>query len=380
MKTILFAFDSFKESMSAETACQMAKEGFSAVFGDRYLYRCFPMADGGEGTLDILLQCGEGTLKRVLVTGPYGKPVEAKIGLRHDKTAIIESAQACGLMLTSIDERHPLTATTFGLGEMINAVLDEGCKKILFTLGGSATCDGGFGMLLALGAIPVWEEGFLQPQERSKQGIPQLLTHLKSLDLTPVYERLRGCELIIASDVTNPLLGENGAAAVFAPQKGATVEEVAVLEEALAHLSRLVSPQSADQAGAGAAGGLGWALLTLGASMESGISLVMRETGFLDALSQAEMIFTGEGAIDGQTVQGKVVSGILQAAAPYHVPVIAFAGAIKGDLALLYQMGLTAAFSINDRIMPIEQALKEGPEAMKRTAEKVARLLASSKN
>lgn len=376
MPTILLAFDSFKESMSALEACAHAEIGLCRALPNCRILS-FPMADGGEGTLDVLLAARGGKRKQAVVTGPYGKSVTAQFGLLPDGTAIIESAEACGLMRT--EERHPLDASSFGVGELIQAAIRSGSRRLLLTLGGSATNDGGLGMLLALGAAAQWasDSGATQ-QSSSLIGTPRQAPLLRSLDLSPVHRMLAGCTLLLACDVRNPLLGISGASTVFGPQKGADPETLPLLEQALVHVSGLVAPKLREFPGAGAAGGLGWALLALGAQMESGISLVMRETGLLKAIPQADFILTGEGAIDGQTSFGKAVSGIAEAAQMHHVPTIALTGKLGRELEPLYRLGLTAAFSITDCPKPLKQALIEGPQALELAAEQVGRLWAAA--
>lgn len=319
---ILIASDKFKGSVTgAEVAASLA-EGIRRVIPDA-LVEAVPVADGGEGTVDAAVASGFEVVS-VEVTGPVGDPVSARFAVRGAE-AIIEMAAASGLDLLSNDEKAPLTATSRGTGDLIAAALDRGCTTIVLGVGGSANTDGGAGMLQALGVALHTAEGPVAAGGAA-------LVDLVSVDVSGLDPRLAEASIVLASDVDNPLLGDRGAAAVFAPQKGASADDVAALEAALSHFSWLLEKQpgvrsSADTPGAGAAGGVGYAALAVfGASREPGIEVVQRLTGLADRLVGADLVITGEGSLDDQSLGGKTPLGVAAAARAVDVPVVAVCG------------------------------------------------------
>lgn len=319
---ILIASDKFKGSATgAEIAASLA-EGIRRVIPDA-LVEAVPVADGGEGTVDAAVTSGFEVVS-VKATGPVGDPVSARFAVRGAE-AIIEMAAASGLDLLPNGEKAPLTATSRGTGELIAAALDRGCTTIVLGVGGSANTDGGAGMLQALGVALHTAEGPVAAGGAA-------LVDLVSVDVSGLDPRLAEASIVLASDVDNPLLGDRGAAAVFAPQKGASADDVAALEAALSRFAWLLEKQpgvrsSADAPGAGAAGGVGYAALAvLGASREPGIEVVQRLTGLADRLVGADLVITGEGSLDDQSLGGKTPLGVAAAARAVDVPVVAVCG------------------------------------------------------
>lgn len=355
MATILIAPDSYKGSLSAaEVAQTIAKEWQEIRINDTLLIH--PMADGGEGTMEAVLTALKGEKRKAQVSDPLGRTITAYWGwIEESKTAIVEMAQASGLHCVADDERDVLKATTYGTGELIKEALDAGAKTIFLTLGGSATNDAGVGMLSALGAIFTDAQG----QRISHGGAA--LAQLAAIDLTHFDKRIKDTVFIAACDVDNPLCGSRGASAVFGPQKGAAPDHVKLLDAALAHCANICSftlgVDLQNTAGAGAAGGTGFAALAfLGATFRPGIDLVAELTGMVDAMKQADLVITGEGRLDSQVMHGKAVMGITLLAAQYHVPVVALAGALGDGYEDLYAHGLTAAFSISNGPCTLEES------------------------
>ena len=375
-KTFVLAPDSFKESMTAQQACQAMQRGLQRVFPEA-AYIHVPMADGGEGTVDALVAAAQGERLSCTVAGPLlAQKVETYFGLiDHGKTAVIEMAKANGIHLLEPSLRNPLFTTTFGTGEMIKLALDQGVSKIIIGLGGSVTNDAGMGMAQALGVQFLDAQG--QPVV---QGGGQL-HHIVQMDLSGLDVRLQQVELVIASDVNNPLCGENGASQVFGPQKGASAEMVQQLDQNLAYFANLVQFQLqldyADVAGAGAAGGLGFGLMVFaGAKIRSGVEIVIEETRLAEKIEQADYVLTGEGGIDFQTKFGKTPYGVAQVAKRLNKPVIACAGAIGKGIEELYTEGFTTIFGIVEGACDLQTALSHGEQNLARTCENIARLLA----
>ena len=325
---ILIAPDSFKESVEALDVCHAIQSGFSQVFPDAD-YKLLPMADGGEGTSAVLSYVLGGRWKEVRVHDPLMRPINAKYLLLENETAVIEIAQACGLHLLTSEERNPLITSSYGVGELIADALSEGVKRIIIGLGGSATNDAGLGMLTALGMIFYDDEGKPLAQGGSE------LANLKQIEGAKLHPKLRDTVFEVACDVTNPLCGSSGASAIFGPQKGASSEQVALLDKALSHFA-MVSGQHSYQdyqniAGAGAAGGLGFALMTFcGANLKSGFDTVAEAVSLAEHIANADLVITGEGKLDAQTLMGKVAGGISQLAKASHKPVIAICGSVDG--------------------------------------------------
>jgi glycerate kinase len=377
MKKIVIAPDSFKGSVTAAEACEAIKRGIRKFLPDAEIIS-LPMADGGEGTVDALVAATGGTLRHAPVRGPLGEDVLAAYGLLGEpgtKTAIIEMAASSGLPLVPSDQRNPLNTTTYGLGELILDALAQGCKKILLGLGGSATNDGGCGMAQALGARFYNQAG----TEIDTYVTGRLAGAISSLDCEELHEVVRDAEFVTACDVTNPLLGENGASYTYGPQKGATPEIVRELDANLAHVYDLIEAETGAQvrdiAGAGAAGGLGAAVLAfLNAKLERGIELVMRESGFDEKIQGADLIITGEGRIDKTSAQGKSLSGIAAAAAKQNIPVIALAGSVNDDPNLVQNIGLRAIIPICDESLPLAQAMAQGKALLEAAAARIPEL------
>jgi glycerate kinase len=334
---ILIAPDSFKGNMRAAEVCAAISEGILRADGGAEIYRV-PLADGGEGTARALTEAAGGRFVKAKVTGPLGETVEAEFGLIHgDKTAVLDMASASGIELVSRERLNPLKATSYGTGELIRAALDAGVQEIVLGIGGSATVDGGIGMLAALGFGITDGKG-----APAGQG-GEALERIAAVDVRGADPRLREVSIKVACDVTNPLLGPRGAAAIFGPQKGATPAMVETLDRGLGKLAeawiRAGLASDVEQPGDGAAGGVGAAVrICLGARMESGALLVMEHAGFFDKLEGADLVITGEGMTDGQTLGGKLCSVAAQESRRRGVPVALLSGALGGDVAPLLEI------------------------------------------
>ena len=373
-KTFVLAPDSFKESMTAKQVCIAMETGLRRVFPDAH-YIHVPMADGGEGTTQSLIDATGGQLISLSVTGPLGTPVTACFGIMgRGDTAVIEMASASGIHYVDQHTRNPLLTTSRGTGELILACLDRGIKKIILGLGGSATNDGGAGMAEALGV------GFFDRQGNRLPAGGGALGALHHIDITALDSRLAGVDIQVACDVTSPLCGPEGASAVFGPQKGATPEMVALLDRNLAHYAAVVSQQLgkdvATLPGAGAAGGLGAGLMAFTpCTLRKGIDIVVEYSGLSDKMAGADFCFTGEGRIDSQTRFGKTPYGVARIASQHNVPVIAVAGSIGDDVASLYDTGIDAIFGIIPHAADIHSLMQEGQQNMARTCENIGRLI-----
>ena len=371
----VLAPDSFKESMTAEQACAAMQRGIEKALPNAQFMHV-PMADGGEGTVDALVSARHGRKVDIEVSNPliYSK-VETYFGLiENDQTAVLEMALANGIHLIKPSQRNPLLTSTLGTGEMIKAALDLGVSKIIIGLGGSVTNDAGAGMAQALGAK------FFDENDQVVQVGGGQLSQIKSIDFSQLDSRLKSTEIIIASDVNNPLCGKNGASHIFAPQKGATSEMVEVLDQNLKYFADLIAQHIGQDfqniAGAGAAGGLGFGLMTFaGAKIRSGVEIVIEETGLAEKIAQSDYVFTGEGGIDFQTKFGKTPFGVAQVAMRFNKPVIAFAGYVGEGIEELYDEGFTAIFGIVDGACDLPTALKNGEKNLERTCENIARTL-----
>ncbi|MDX1303879.1 glycerate kinase [Photobacterium sp.] len=368
---IVIAPDSYKESLTAMEVATAIEAGFRQVLPDAEYYK-LPMADGGEGTVQSLVDATNGTVIECPVTGPMGEPVQGFYGLMGDgKTAIIEMAAASGLHLVPTEQRNPLQTTTYGTGELIKAVLAQGVEHIIVGIGGSATNDGGIGMAQALGIRMLDADG----KEIGYGG--GALARLNTIDMSGLDPRLADVKLEVACDVDNPLCGPKGASHVFGPQKGATPEMVEQLDANLARYAEIINRQLGrdvkDMAGAGAAGGLGAALLgLLQASLRPGIDIVMDAVNLSDIVADADLVITGEGRIDSQTIHGKTPIGIARTAKKFHLPVIAIAGCVSRDSNVVYDHGIDAVFSVVPRAMALSDALNEAAFNVQMTARNVA--------
>ncbi|QPK88949.1 glycerate kinase [Bacillus velezensis] len=375
---IIIAPDSFKESMTSKEAADSIEKGFKAVFPDAE-YTKIPAADGGEGTVQALTDATGGSIIKKTVTGPLGTPVNAAYGLLGDgRTAVIEMAEASGLHLVPRHLRDPLNTTTRGTGELIADAASRGASEIIIGLGGSATNDGGTGMASALGVRFLNEEG----QEIHDGG--GALHTLASIDISGLSPDLKHIRFRAACDVENPLTGENGASYVFGPQKGASEKTKVVLDRNLYHFADVLRRQHDIEAdtvkGAGAAGGLGAGLIAfLQAEIQSGIDVVLDTLSFSDQIRDADLVITGEGQIDGQTIFGKTPAGIAARAAAQEIPVIALAGSLSKNFEHVYSAGITAVFSIVPGAVSLEDALASGRFNLESTARNAAALYRAAK-
>lgn len=371
---IVIAPDSFKESLTALQVANSIEKGFRSIFPDAEIIKV-PMADGGEGTVQSLVDATGGQLINKTVTGPLGESVDAFIGiLGNGKTAVIEMAAASGLHLVPAEERNPLIATTRGTGELILEALNLGVDHIIIGIGGSATNDGGAGMAKALGARLVDVNG-----NEIKEG-GGALHELAYIDITQLDPRLAEVKFEIACDVDNPLTGPRGASAIFGPQKGATPEMVKQLDENLAHYASIIErdldKKINEVPGAGAAGGLGGGLLAfLPAKLIKGVDIVIKATGLADHLKDASLVVTGEGKVDGQTIYGKTPIGVAKTAKKYNVPVIAIAGNVAKDSDIVYEYGIDSVFSIVPGIIPLSDAFEHAAEYVERLAANIASVM-----
>lgn len=369
---IVIAPDSFKESLSAPEVAEQIAAGFQAVFAEAHCVQ-LPIADGGEGTVDAMVAATGGRKVSVQVTGPLGQPVQACYGVTGDgHTAVIEMAAASGLALVPPAARNPMKTTSFGTGELIRHALDNGLRHFIIGIGGSATNDGGAGMLQALGAR------FLQQDEQQEIGFGGgELVALAKIAVDGMDRRLQECQVTVACDVDNPLTGRRGASAIFGPQKGATPEMVAQLDRNLKHFANLVKRdlrRDIDAVpGAGAAGGMGAALMAfLQADLRPGVEIVIEAIGLAEALEGADLVITGEGRIDGQTIYGKAPAGVARLAKRFGLPVIGFAGSLTRDADVVHEHGLDAIFSVVNRPCRLEEAFQEAGENLRMTARNVA--------
>lgn len=354
---VVVAVDSLKGSLTSMEAGNAIAEGvLRADAQAEVIVR--PLADGGEGTVDALV-CGmNGTIQNAVVTGPLGVPVNCKYGIiEQTKTAVIEMAGAAGITLISEEERNPMHTTSYGVGEVIKDAITKGCRRFIIGIGGSATNDGGIGMLQALGY------GFLDKEKKQVSFGAKGLEQLETITDTYVIPELAECEFRIACDVTNTLCGENGCSAVYGPQKGATPAMILQMDKWLGHYAALAKDlypkANALQAGTGAAGGLGFAFLSFtNAVLESGIKIVLEETQIESYIEDADIVVTGEGRLDGQTAMGKGPAGVARLAKRYHIPVIAFAGSLAKEAVECNKNGIDAFFPILRSIVTLEDAMK----------------------
>ncbi|HUT75561.1 MAG TPA: glycerate kinase [Armatimonadota bacterium] len=371
---IVIAPDSFKGSLTAVAAADAIEQGVRAVVPSAELVRV-PLADGGEGTAQALVDATGGRLVQQRVWGPLREPVEAFFGiLGDDTTGVVETAAASGLALVPAERRDPRVTTTYGTGQLIAAAMDQGCTKVIVAVGGSATNDGGAGMAQALGARLTDDNG-----EQLGPGGAEL-ARLAKVDVSNMDARVRTTEFCIATDVNNPLCGPQGASAVYGPQKGATPDMVRELDSALMRyatvIARDLKQEVADRPGAGAAGGLGAGLMAfLGAQPRMGIAVVLETVDFESYLEAADLVITGEGRIDSQTAYGKTLSGLGRLARRYNVPVIALAGAVHEEAERLAEIGIDAAVSIVPAPMTEAEAMAQAGALLQDAAEKVMRLI-----
>jgi len=370
---IVVAPDSFKGSLTAKEAAENIRIGIQRVYPDIEI-SCVPMADGGEGTVQSLVDATGGRLLHAKVAGPMLHEVDAFYGILGDeKTAVIEMAAASGLPLVEENQRNPLLASTYGTGELIKQALDRGCRNFIIGLGGSATNDGGYGMAKALGVRFLDKDG----QDIGHGG--GSLSKLASVDVSQMDGRLKECQFTAACDVDNPLCGPRGATYVFGPQKGVKDEMLEILDKNLAHYAEAIKStlhiDIKDCPGAGAAGGLGGGLMAfLGASLQRGVDIVIETVRLEQQVKGADLVITGEGMMDYQTQFGKTPYGVAKVAKKYNIPVIGLVGMIGKDANILYDMGIDTIFSIVNGPMPLETAIAKGPTLLQDAAERIIRL------
>ena len=354
MKKVIIAIDSFKGSLSTFQSGNAVKDGILSVYPDAEII-ISPIADGGEGTVDAIISATEGRMVSVDVSDPLGRNVTANYGIA-DKTAIIEMSAAAGITLIDESERNPLNTTTFGVGEMIKDAIERGCRKFVVGIGGSATNDGGIGMLQALGFEFLDKDG--AQVAKGAKGLKDIVC-IKTENALP---QLKECEFCVACDVKNTLCGDNGCSAVYGPQKGATPEMIKDMDKWLseyAKLTKTVLPDSdADAPGTGAAGGMGFALMSyLNGKLESGIDIVIKETELEKHIKNADVVITGEGRLDGQSYMGKAPIGVAKLAKKYGKTVIAFSGAVTEDAVKCNEHGIDAFFPIVRKPCTLEDAM-----------------------
>lgn len=373
---VVIASDSFKGSMTSIEAGSGAAEGIRRVYPDAQII-VRPLADGGEGTVDALVSGCGGEMHSLTVTGPLGEKTTAKYGITApDKTAVIETAQACGITLVDRSRLNPLAATTYGVGEIIKDAVKNGCRSFIIGLGGSATNDGGAGMLQALGFELLDKNG--RQIGHGAEGLRDLV----SISNKNAVSGLESCTFSAACDVTNPLCGKNGCSNVFAPQKGACKEMIPVMDKWLmsyASVSKKINPAADENyPGAGAAGGLGFALRTfLHADLMPGTDIILNKTGLEEYIKKADIVVTGEGRLDSQTVMGKAPAGVAAIAKKYSKPVIALCGCAADDANVCNNKGIDAFFPIIKSAVTIEEAMdpQNALRNMSDTAEQIFRLI-----
>lgn len=370
---IVIAPDSFKESLTALAVAEAIGEGFRRILPQAQ-YRLVPMADGGEGLVQSIVDATQGEKFSTQVTAPLGNKVSASWGMTGDgQSAVIEMAEASGLHLVPTDKRNPLISTSYGTGELISTALDKGLRRIILGIGGSATNDGGVGMLQALGAK------FVDKTGKSLSFGGAALADLAQIDMSGLDPRLQETRIEVACDVDNPLCGEHGASAVFGAQKGATKADIQRLDAALRHFAEQVQAQLGidiqTPKGAGAAGGMGGGLMLLPqVRLRSGIQMVIEAVDLAAAIADADIVVTGEGRMDGQSVHGKTPIGVAKLAKSAGKPVIAIVGSLREDYPAVYEAGIDAVFPIIRQINSLENTLQAGRENLISTAENVARL------
>lgn len=370
---IVIAPDSYKGSLSALEVANNIEKGIRRIFNNLTIEK-IPMADGGEGTVQSLVDSTNGKIVNVIVKGPLGKDVTAFYGILGDaKTAIIEMAAASGLPLIPKEEKNPLITTSYGTGQLIKDALDKDCKNIIIGLGGSATNDGGVGAAKALGVK------FLDKEGNNIGEGGGAVDKLNSIDISNIDPRIKDCNITAACDVDNPLCGPKGASHVFGPQKGADSSMIEFLDKNLSHYAEIIkrdlSIDIINTPGSGAAGGLGAGIMAfLNASMKRGIDIVIELTDLEQKIKDADLVFTGEGMIDFQTAFGKAPFGVAKIAKKYDIPVIAIAGGIGKDAETLYSKGFDSIFSIVDGPMTLDNAIENSSILIERTAERIARV------
>ena len=370
---IVIAPDSFKDSLSAESVAQAIARGLTEVLPNAELVRC-PMADGGEGTVDAILAVMSGERRQAIVEGPLGVEVTARWGwLPQSRTAIIEMAEASGLQLIPLEQRDACLSSSYGTGQLILQALDAGAKKIILTIGGSATNDGGAGMLDALGVR------FYDASTRELNPGGLALRDLVTIDLAGMDSRLQSICFEVAADVDNPLCGAHGASFTFGRQKGASVEQIEMLDKALTRFAdccaSILGQDDRNDPGAGAAGGMGFAAKAfLKAGFRPGVEVVAELVGLAEKVKGADLVITGEGRCDAQTLRGKTPIGVARIAREQGVPVVILAGTLGEGYEALYEHGIDAAFALVSGPMSLADACLQAPRLLRERARDIARL------
>ncbi|MBM7554474.1 glycerate kinase [Thalassobacillus pellis] len=369
---IIVAPDSFKGSLSAVEVSNSIHLGIKRVFPQAEVLQ-LPVADGGEGTMDTLVSATGGEKREATVVGPLGNKVEASYGILGDgETCVIEMASASGLALIPDGKLSPLKATTYGTGQLIKKALDDGFSSFILALGGSATNDGGAGMLQALGL------NILDEQSKPIAYGGGELNKVTKIEMESFDERIKGCQFLIASDVQNPFIGSEGASHIFGPQKGATPDMVRLLDQNMDHwaneIEKVTGIQLHELPGAGAAGGIGGAFLAFFPSkMKRGIDIVLEHTGLIDSLKGTDLVITGEGQVDLQTASGKTPMGVAQAAHRENIPTVIIAGSVGEGVEILYQFGVVSVSSIINRPLTLRESMKNADVLLTTSAEQVVR-------
>jgi len=377
---VVIAIDSFKGSMSSLEAGSAIADGIRRAYERNNNTKALPnidicpIADGGEGTVDALVEGMRGRIMTSLVKGPLGEPTKAKWGIIDDgkaKTAVIEMAEAAGIALLTKEQLNPFETTTYGVGELIKSAITEGCRKFIIGIGGSSTNDGGVGMLQALGYD--FMDGNAKPIARGAKGLKEL----ESISGEHRLQELSECTFQVACDVKNPLCGNMGCSVVYGPQKGATAVMIEQMDAWLAHYAKL-SAGDMDYPGSGAAGGMGFAFRTfLNASLEPGIDIVLEETKLEDRIKDVDIVITGEGRMDSQTIMGKAPVGVASLAKKYGKKVIAFCGCASDDAAVVNDHGIDAYFTILQGVVSLDEALEKttAMSNLSKTAEQVFNII-----
>ena len=368
---ILIAPDSFKETLTATDAANAIEEGFLDIFPEANILK-LPIADGGEGTVDVLVTATQGKYFSTKVSGPTGEYINAKWGmLGNSKTAVIEIAEACGLHLVTLKKRNPMNTSSFGVGELILAATDEGAEHIIIGLGGSATNDGGMGFLKAIGVQ------FLDSFGKELTGGVESLNTLSDINITSIDSRLKGVSFEIACDVDNPLIGPQGASVIFGSQKGADEKMINQLDNLLSHYSRIASSKLNNnlsmQPGAGSAGGIGYGFLAfLKADQKSGVQIILEKLNFEQHLSTTDLVITGEGRFDSQSLRGKAPMGVIDYARKHKCSIFVIAGSTENDEILENKYDIDKVFSIISKDLSFEQSIANPNDSLMATAKKAA--------
>lgn len=368
---ILIAPDSFKETLTATDAANAIEKGFLDIFPEANILK-LPIADGGEGTVDVLVTATQGKYFSTKVSGPTGEYINAKWGmLGNSKTAVIEIAEACGLHLVTLKKRNPMNTSSFGVGELILAATGEGAEHIIIGLGGSATNDGGMGFLKAIGVQ------FLDSFGKELTGGVESLNTLSDINITSIDSRLKGVSFEIACDVDNPLIGPQGASVIFGSQKGADEKMINQLDNLLSHYSRIASSKLNNnlsmQPGAGSAGGIGYGFLAfLKADQKSGVQIILEKLNFEQHLSTTDLVITGEGRFDSQSLRGKAPMGVIDYARKYKCSIFVIAGSTEDDEILENKYDIDKVFSIISKDLSFEQSIANPNDSLMATAKKAA--------